>query len=104
MNNFAMRLKAEIENGRERGALAFRVTFGYGKDTVKYYIIWILFDYIFFRIKKALFILFKILWGACPPGQNGTLHISKVRITRGGVGVGVRYGGGGWSGGWEGGW
>ena len=26
-------------------------------------IIWILFDYIFFRIKKALFILFKMLDG-----------------------------------------
>ena len=29
-------------------------------------IIWILFDYIFFRIKRALFILFKML-GACAP-------------------------------------
>ena len=29
-------------------------------------IIWILFDYIFFRIKRALFILFKIL-DTCPP-------------------------------------
>ena len=82
MNNFAMRLKAEIENGRERGALAFRVTFGYGKDTVKYYIIWILFDYIFFRIKKALFILFKILWGGgsggpCPPVKMAPYKFQK---------------------------
>ena len=61
-----MRPKAEIENGRKRGALAFRVTFGYGKDTLQYFIIWILFEYILSG-KKGTFHPFQNIEGGMPP-------------------------------------